>query len=132
MDLSKCFDTLDHELIIRYMRKRVADGGMKGRNYRIVRYADDILILCESRRSAEHVQAVATKFLEETLKLKVNTEKTHIPHCSEGVKFLGLRYSAAIRIRELLSDSKLHRRLRQAGYTGTFMKIKVTAWRNSA
>lgn len=28
MDLSKCFDTLDHELIIKYMRKRVTDGSV--------------------------------------------------------------------------------------------------------
>ena len=28
MDLSKCFDTLDHDLIIKALRKRVADGSI--------------------------------------------------------------------------------------------------------
>ncbi|OVE82635.1 hypothetical protein BVY04_00435, partial [bacterium M21] len=28
MDLSKCFDTLDHELILRSLRKRVTDGSI--------------------------------------------------------------------------------------------------------
>lgn len=137
MDLSKCFDTLDHDLIIRFMRKRVTDGSilklvdkflnsgvmigneieevwlgspqggvispllaniylnefdqfMKERNYRIVRYADDILILCVSERSAKHALEVATTYLEKTLKLTVNQEKTHITNCEKGVKFLGV------------------------------------------
>jgi retron-type reverse transcriptase len=30
MDLSKCFDTLDHELIIKFMRKRVTDDNAMG------------------------------------------------------------------------------------------------------
>ena len=137
MDLSKCFDTLDHDLIISFVRKRISDGSilklinkflksgvmiggnidpttlgspqggvispllaniylnefdqfMKNRNYRIIRYADDILILGASRRSAEHAKEVATKFLEQTLKLKVNIDKTHIAHASEGIKYLGV------------------------------------------
>ena len=137
MDLSKCFDTLDHELIIRFMKKRVTDGSilklvekflksgvmignkieevwlgspqggvispllaniylnefdhfMKERNYRIVRYADDILILCVSERSAKHALEVATTYLEKILKLTVNQEKTHITNCEKGVKFLGV------------------------------------------
>ena len=137
MDLSKCFDTLDHELIIKFMRKRVTDGSVLGlvekflksgvmsgnvihdvlegspqggvispllaniylnefdqfmmkRNYRIVRYADDILILCESQRSAKHALAVATAYLEKDLKLTVNKEKTHITDGNLGVKFLGV------------------------------------------
>ena len=28
MDLSKCFDTLDHELILKFVRKRIADGSI--------------------------------------------------------------------------------------------------------
>ncbi len=107
MDLTKCFDTLDHDLIIQFMRKRVTDGSilslvrmflksgvmvegvleevtegspqggvispllaniylnefdqfMMERGYRIVRYADDILILCRSERSANHAYDVAS------------------------------------------------------------------------
>jgi len=28
MDLSRCFDTLDHELILKAFRKRIADGSI--------------------------------------------------------------------------------------------------------
>lgn len=247
MDLTRCFDTMDHDLIIHFMRKRVTDGSilklvrmflesgvmvegvleevtegspqggvispllaniylnefdqfMMERGYRIVRYADDILILCKSERSANHAYDVAKDFLEKTLKLIVNTEKTHIAHCSEGIPFLGVtifctrtviqekkvkqfkakvkrltrktqgvnteavikRLNPLIRgfvnyfriancknlLRSLMSwirrrlraiqlklwkkPEKLHRRLRQLGYSGNFMKIRMSSWRNSA
>lgn len=64
---------------------------MKSRGHRIVRYADDILILCGSRNAAENALEVASSFLEGELKLTVNTEKTHIAHSHEGIKFLGVQ-----------------------------------------
>ena len=76
MDLSKCFDKLDQE-----MRKR---------GHRIVRYTDDILILCHSRVGAENALAQATEILEKELKLTVNHSKSHIAHSVAGVKFLGV------------------------------------------
>ncbi|MEZ9918410.1 reverse transcriptase domain-containing protein, partial [Vibrio breoganii] len=115
MDLSKCFDKLDHELTLRSIRERVTDssvlalisqflksgvmvgehwqkteigspqGGvisplianiylnafdqeMRNRGHRIVRYADDILIFCRSRKGAENALAQVTKILEKELK----------------------------------------------------------------
>ncbi len=64
------------------------DPEMKRRGHRIVRYAADILILCDSRSGAEHALQVATKILEGTLKVTVNREKTHLVKASQGVKFL--------------------------------------------
>ena len=137
MDLSKCFDTLDHEIILLQFREKVTDGSilnllrqflesgvmigveyedtergspqggvisplianvyldkfdqqMKSRGHRIVRYADDILILCGSRKAAENALRVAKEYLEVDLKLTVNIEKTHIAHSDEGIKFLGV------------------------------------------
>jgi group II intron reverse transcriptase/maturase len=137
MDLSKCFDTLDHDLIIQSVRKRVTDGSilnlikkflisgvmngkaweasvvgspqggvispllaniyldafdkeMKRRNHRIVRYADDILILCASASAANNALIKATQILEKDLKLTVNQKKTHIAHSDDGIKFLGV------------------------------------------
>ncbi len=137
MDLSKCFDTLNHDIIINQVREKVTDGSilnlirlflesgvmvsgkyeaselgspqggvispllaniyldkfdqfMKSRNHRIVRYADDILILCGSEKSAKNAQRVAEEYLEQELLLQVNSEKTHIAHSSKGVKFLGV------------------------------------------
>ncbi len=66
------------------------DQFMKARGHRIVRYADDILILCGSQAGAENALRVAQGYLEGELKLTVNATKTHIAHSDEGVKFLGV------------------------------------------
>jgi hypothetical protein len=66
------------------------DQEMMRRGHRIVRYADDILILSRSRKAAEHACEVATDILEGELRLVVNKEKTHLVHAAEGVKFLGV------------------------------------------
>jgi len=66
------------------------DQFMKSRGHRIVRYADDILVLCQSRSAAENALDVSREYLENELELKVNEEKTHITHSDEGVKFLGV------------------------------------------
>ena len=137
MDLSKCFDTLDHDLILSSISRRIKDGSilallrkilksgvmageewqasevgspqggvisplianiyldhfdqfMKDRGHRIVRYADDILILCGSKSAACNALQQASRFLEEELLLTVNREKTHICHSCRGAKFLGV------------------------------------------
>ncbi|WP_267896681.1 group II intron maturase-specific domain-containing protein, partial [Salinibius halmophilus] len=82
------------------------DQEMKKRNHRIVRYADDILILCKSKAGAKNAKAQATKILTEQLKLNVNDRKTHIAHSDEGIKFLGVEiHSKYTRIQ----DKKLKR-----------------------
>ena len=246
MDLSKCFDRLDHDLIIASLRRRVTDGSilnlvrmllkggvmadgvwsstevgspqggvvsplianiyldafdqeMKRRGHRIVRYADDILILCRSQTGAVHAEQVATKILEGDLKLTVNRDKTHRVHAREGVKFLGVeiglqwtriqdkkivslkdkirqitRRNSNVNLAKVIVDlnrvlrgfvnyfriancsgqlkslaswirrrlrskqlslwkkpSRLHRRLRQLGYKGEFLKMRMRSWRTS-
>jgi len=66
------------------------DQEMKRRNHRIVRYADDILIFCNSQKGAENALQSATKILEQDLKLEVNQKKTRITHSDEGVSYLGV------------------------------------------
>lgn len=246
MDLSKCFDRLDHDLIITSIRRRVRDGGilnlirmflesgvmiegnweatevgspqggvvsplianiyldafdqeMKRRGHRIVRYADDILILCRSQSAANHALQVATDILEGSLRLTVNTEKTHVAWSSRGVKFLGVeiytawtriqakkiavfkdkvkritRRNSPVNLERVIADlnpilrgfanyfrmanckgrfadimawirrrlrakqlalwkrpTRLHRRLRQLGYSGDFVKMRMRSWRSS-
>ena len=247
MDLSKCFDTLDHRLIQEAFKVRVRDSGilgllekflksgvmvgtelkpskvgspqggvisplianvyldsfdqfMKLRGYRIVRYADDVLILSETKRGAERALRVASRYLEKDLLLTVNKEKTHICRSSKGVKFLGVhiytqytrlqpekvkifkdrvraitRRNSPVNLEKVIEEmnpmlrgfanyfriancqglfrdlmawvrrrlrckqlklwkkpSRLHRRLRQLGYRGTFKKIKLSSWKNAA
>lgn len=246
MDLSKCFDRLDHDLIIASVRRRVTDGSilnlirmmlesgvmaegvlsstevgspqggvvsplianiyldafdqeMKRRGHRIVRYADDILILCRSDSGAVHAEQVATQILEVDLKLTVNRDKTHRVHAFEGVKFLGVsigqrwtsiqskkiaslkakvkritRRNSPVNLQRVIAElnpvlrgfvnyfriancsgqmkslaswirrrlrskqlslwkkpQRLHRRLRQLGYQGEFLKMRMRFWRSS-
>ncbi len=247
MDLSKCFDTLDHGLIISSFGKRIKDGSilallekflksgvmagnewqasevgspqggvisplianvyldsfdqfMKSRGHRIIRYADDILILCQSKKAATNALTVASSYLEGDLLLTVNREKTHITHSWKGVKFLGVlihstftriqkgkiksfkekvkaitRRNVPVNLDEVIDDlnpylrgfafyyrianckgilqrlsswirrrlraiqlnqwkkpKRLHRRLRQLGYTGEFDLIRMNSWANAA
>ncbi|HLP34485.1 MAG TPA: group II intron reverse transcriptase/maturase [Amoebophilaceae bacterium] len=64
------------------------DKELDKRGHRFVRYADDCMIFCRSRRSAERVLASITKYIESELYLKVNREKTVVAHIKD-VKFLG-------------------------------------------
>ena len=56
-----------------------------------IRYADDIVLLAKSERAAERLLESSTKYLEETLKLKVNREKSRTVSvfAIRNFKFLG-------------------------------------------
>lgn len=56
------------------------DRELEQRGHRFVRYADDMLIFCKSKRAAKRTLASITKFLEQRLFLKVNREKTKVDH----------------------------------------------------
>lgn len=137
MDLSRCFDTLNHDHILKSIRRKIADGSilnllrmflqsgvmigerwqaseegspqggvisplianiylddfdqfMKGRGHRIVRFADDILILTRSKSAAHNALNVARTYLEGVLFLTVNEQKSHVVHSFKGVKYLGV------------------------------------------
>lgn len=66
------------------------DQWSREKGYRIVRYADDILILASSRKGAERRLKQAEKVLEEEMGLTVNREKTHITQLQDGVRYLGV------------------------------------------
>ena len=65
-----------------------SDKELSKRGHRFVRYADDMLILCKSRRAAERTLETTTSFIEQKLYLRVNREKTNVVPLSK-VKFLG-------------------------------------------
>ena len=123
LDLSKYFDTLNHELLMNMLRQDIKDkrlidlikkylksgvmengivmrtdegspqGGnlspllaniyldqfdkeFEGRGVKVIRYADDIILLAKSIRAAERLLGTSTEYLEKKLKLKVNAEKS--------------------------------------------------------
>ena len=138
LDLSKYFDTLNHELLINILRREIKDerviqmikrylksgvmengvvietekGSPQGGNFspllanvylnefdqeyekrgvKFVRYADDIVLLAKSDRGAKRLLETSTKYLEGTLKLKVNQEKSRevSVFAIRNFKFLG-------------------------------------------
>ena len=64
------------------------DRELERRGLRFVRYADDCMIFCRSRKAAERALAHILPFIEGKLFLKVNRQKTQIAHISR-VKYLG-------------------------------------------
>ena len=91
------------------------DKELEKRGHKFVRYADDCMILCKSRRSAERTKASITRYIEEKLFLKVNREKTRVAHISQ-VKYLGYgfyRYKGKCRLKvHRKSAVKMKERLR--------------------
>lgn len=67
------------------------DKELTERGHRFVRYADDIVILCKSKRGAERVMDSIVQFIELRLFLKVNRDKTQVVHFSR-IKFLGYSF----------------------------------------
>jgi RNA-directed DNA polymerase len=65
------------------------DKELERRGHKFVRYADDCMILCKSKRGAERTCESTSKFIEERLFLKVNREKTHVGYIGNGMKYLG-------------------------------------------
>ena len=75
------------------------DWRLQQQGYRMVRYADDFVVLC---RSAEEAQAAlsAVRLWVEQNGLELNAEKTHVGDCrvpGEGFEFLGYRFEAGRR-----------------------------------
>ena len=67
------------------------DKELERRGHRFVRYADDCMIFCKSRKSAERTLANILPFIEGKLFLKVNRKKTEVAHISK-VKYLGYTF----------------------------------------
>jgi len=67
------------------------DKELEKRGHPFVRYADDLVILCKSKRSAERTLANIVPYIENKLFLKVNREKTKVAYIRE-IKFLGYSF----------------------------------------
>ena len=67
------------------------DKEQERRGHPFVRYADDALIFCKSKRAAQRVKESIIRFIEGQLFLKVNREKTVVSYV-QGVKFLGYSF----------------------------------------
>jgi group II intron reverse transcriptase/maturase len=64
------------------------DHELERRGHRFVRYADDLMIFCRSKKAAERAMEHIVPYLEKRLFLKVNREKTQVAYIGR-VKYLG-------------------------------------------
>lgn len=68
------------------------DKKMTSRGYKVVRFADDFVILTKSKSKAKRALQVTRQIIENELKLKLHPEKTVITNFYDGFKFLGFRF----------------------------------------
>ena len=75
------------------------DERMAALGYRMVRYADDFVVLCRSREEAAAALAEIRQWVEDN-GLSLHPDKTHVGDCrqpGEGFDFLGYRFEAGRR-----------------------------------
>ena len=110
------------------------DKELVGRGRRFVRYADDCMIFCKSRKSAERTLGNIIPFIEGKLFLKVNRKKTSVAHISK-VKYLGYafyRYKGKCRFRvhpksvEKMKDRIRELTKRSNGWGNKYRAMKLT------
>ncbi len=64
------------------------DLALTSHGLRVVRFMDDFVIMCSSEAEARSALALAERQLA-TLRLTLNTDKTHLLQYSDGLEFLG-------------------------------------------
>ena len=112
------------------------DKELTHRGHRFVRYADDCMIFCKSRKSAERTLENIIPFIEGKLFLKVNRSKTSVEHISR-VKYLGYsfyRYRGKCRFRvHPKSMVKMKNKIRELtnrsnGWGNEYRALKLTQY----
>jgi RNA-directed DNA polymerase len=87
---------------------------MASLGHRMVRYADDFVILCPDREEADRALAAVRRWVGEN-GLRLHPDKTHVGDCrkpGEGFDFLGYRFEAGRRLVRKKSLKKLRHRVR--------------------
>ncbi len=106
------------------------DKELERRGHRFVRYADDLIVFCKSRRSAKRTYENILPYIEKQLFLKVNREKTAVDYVGK-VKFLGFafyRYKGKARVRiHPKSVAKMRNKVRELTSRSNGMGNEVRA-----
>ena len=91
------------------------DARMAALGYRMVRYADDFVVLCKSGEEAETALAELRAFVNDN-GLRLHPDKTHVGDCrqiGEGFDFLGYRFEAGRRLVRKKSLTRLKDTIRE-------------------
>jgi RNA-directed DNA polymerase len=90
------------------------DRQMKQKDYRMVRYADDFVVLCRTAQTAQAALEEVKRWVEQN-GLRLNEDKTHVGDCrqaGQGFEFLGYRFEAGRRWVRPKSFKALRERIR--------------------
>jgi len=138
MDLSRCFDTLNHDLILGGLRDGVKFLGMvihtgytRIREKKVCGLREKVRKMTR-RNSPVNLEKVI-KDLNPVLRGFANYFKA--ANCGKVFKELAKWIRRRLRAKQLSlwkKSGRLHRRLRQLGYKGEFKHIKMSSLRNSA
>ena len=91
------------------------DGHMVQKGYRMVRYADDFVVLCRSAEQAQAALAEVKAWVEDN-GLSLNAEKTHVGDCrqwGQGFDFLGYHFEVGRRWVRKKSYTAMQDRIRK-------------------
>jgi RNA-directed DNA polymerase len=91
------------------------DEQMAAHGFRMVRYADDFVVLCQSREEAEAALALIRQWVSDN-GLRLHPDKTRVGDCrqrGEGFDFLGYRFEAGGRRVRRQSLTRFKDRIRQ-------------------
>ena len=64
------------------------DAAMEAGGHRLIRYADDFIVMCRTQEEAQEAEGIAREVLE-SLNLELHPEKSRRGRVSEGIEFLG-------------------------------------------
>ena len=89
-----------------------AKHGLRIKHY--IRYADDFVILSESRERLEETVPPIGKFLEEKLRLKLHPQKVFIKTFASGIDFLGWVHFPDHRVLRTATKRRMIKRIKEA------------------
>ena len=81
------------------------DEAMLGMDLRIIRFADDFLILCRNKKRAQKALEFTVEVLE-ALKLRINKDKSRLVNFTRGFRFLGVDFVRSLAIKTKYPDLK--------------------------
>jgi RNA-directed DNA polymerase len=103
-------------------------------NYRMVRFADDFVVLVHGTKSdATALRAQIGELLDQRLNMTLSAEKTHITHLDDGFVFLGFRIQrrrrgdgrrVVLTIPSKQALAGVMRKIKQATKTGTSLRLE--------
>lgn len=101
------------------------DKELERKQLQFCRWADDCNIFVKSQLAAERVMKATTKFIESTLKLKVNQDKSKVA-LSKFVKFLGMTIAMGTIAISAKSMQRARDKVRELIPRGTSLTLELT------